>query len=70
MAVRNTSTHFAGPALMARMSVTFGPDLASRRRTAASREISSKGLRECLTPTVSIAVWDLLTRGLICGEGC
>ncbi len=55
---------------MARMSVTFGPDLASRRRTAASREISSKGLRECLTPTVSMPVWDLLTRGLIYEEGC
>lgn len=40
----------------------------SRRRTASSRESSSKGLRECLMPLVSMPVWDLLTRGFILGR--
>lgn len=70
--------HFAGPAERARMSATggegvldcLGPGVeASRRRMAASRESSSKGLRECFTFWVSIAVRVALTRGLICEGG-
>ena len=49
--------------LRARIEETGGEE-ASRRRTAASMESSSKGLRECFTLAVSIAVRDLLTRGL------
>ena len=43
---------------------------ASRRRTAASRESSSKGLRLCFTLAVSMAVWVALTRGLIYRGDC
>ena len=69
MAVRNTSTHFAGPAESASMSSTGG-FLRSRICTVASMESSSKGFMECLTPWVSTAVRALLTRGLTCrGRG-
>ena len=68
MAVRSTSVHFAGPIESAMMSETVGVP-RSRRRTAASMPISSKGFMECLTPEVSIAVWALLTRGFTWMEG-
>ena len=69
MAVRKTSTHFAGPAERASMSST-GRFLRSRIWTAASMESSSKGFMECLTPWVSTAVRALFTRGLTCrGRG-
>ena len=60
------SVHFGGPAERARMSGT-GMVARSRRRRASSRESSSKGLRLCFMLVVSIAVWVLLTRGLIWG---
>ena len=34
--------------------------------TLSSIDSSSKGFMLCFTPAVSIAVWDLLTRGLTC----
>ena len=46
-----------------------GGDESSRNRTAASMESSSKGLRLCFTPAVTMAVRDLLGRGLICFWG-
>lgn len=51
----------------ARMSETGGDggDGDSRRRTAASMDSSSNGLRLCLTPAVIIAVFVGLTRGRI-----
>lgn len=51
----------------AKMSETGGDggDGDSRRRTAASMDSSSKGLRLCLTPAVMIAVFVGLTRGRI-----
>jgi len=54
--------------LRARIEETGGEE-ASRRRTAASMESSSKGLRECLTLVVSMAVREALTRGLTWGGG-
>lgn len=50
-----------------RMSETGGDggDGDSRRRTAASMDSSSNGLRLCLTPAVMIAVFVGLTRGRI-----
>ena len=68
MAVRRTSTHFAGPAEREIISETSF-SLRSRIRTAASMESSSKGFMLCFTPWVSMAVWDLLTRGLTWGGG-
>ena len=68
MAVRSTSTHFAGPAERARMSSTLG-EPRSRMRTAASMESSSKGFMLCFTPWVSMAVREELTRGLTCNGG-
>lgn len=51
----------------AKMSETGGDggDGDSRRRTAASMDSSSNGLRLCLTPAVVIAVFVGLTRGRI-----
>ncbi len=46
----------------------LGPGVeASRMRTAASMESSSKGFMLCFTFEVSMAVREALTRGLICG---
>lgn len=71
MAVRRTSTHLGPPMERPRISDTggLGGEGASRRRTAASMDNSSKGLRLCLTPAVMIAVFPGLTRGRICVSG-
>lgn len=68
MVVRRMSTHLGPPMERARMSDTGGPggEGDSRRRTAASMDSSSKGLRLCLTPAVMTAVFVGLTRGRIC----
>lgn len=47
-------------------TVGLGGEGDSRRRTAASMDSSSKGLRLCLTPAVMIAVFVAFTRGRIC----
>lgn len=67
MAVRRTSAHLGPPTERARMSDTGGDrgNGDSRRRTAASMDSSSNGLRLCLTPAVMIAVFVGLTRGRI-----
>lgn len=67
MAVRRISAHLGPPMERARMSETSGDggDGDSRRRTAASMDSSSNGLRLCLTPAVMIAVFVGLTRGRI-----
>lgn len=61
------SAHLGPPMERARMSDTGGDggDGDSRRRTAASMDSSSKGLRLCLTPAVMMAVFVGLTRGRI-----
>lgn len=67
MAVRRVSAHLSPPMDRARMSETggVGGEGDSRRRTAASMDSSSNGLRLCLTPAVMIAVFVGLTRGRI-----
>lgn len=64
IAVRSVSCALGGPAEKARMSGTVEMLWRSRRRMDSSRESSSKGFMDILTPAVSTAVCAAFTRGL------